>query len=180
MKKFETKDLVLVAMYVALALVLDYIKEFLPFLNMPMGGSINIATIPVVIGSFHLGYKKGALIGLLWWLVSSLLGLNNDIVGIMQYLLDYIVPSVIIGCAAFFYRDRKVWQLELGIFVTMAIRTLSICVSGAFFWPGDAASGSAAAWIGSLSYNMPYCVATMVMLMVIVPLAMIRIKPLVR
>ena len=180
MKKFETKDLVLIAMYVALAIVLDYIKELLPFLNMPQGGSINIATIPVVIGSFHLGYKKGALIGLLWWLVSSLLGLNNDIVGVMQYLLDYIVPSVIIGCAAFFYKDHKVWQLELGIVVTMLIRTASICISGAYFWPGDAAAGSMAAWVGSLSYNMPYCLATMALLMVIVPLAMIRIKPLVK
>ena len=185
MKKFETRDIVLIAMYVALAIVLDYVKEFLPFLNMPQGGSLNIALIPIVIGSFHLGFGYGALIGLLWWGVSSLMGLNNDIVSPMQYVLDYIVPSVIIGLSSIFYRTSddskmKLIKMEVGIFLMMAIRTASICISGAYFWPGDAAAGSLAAWSGSLAYNLPYCIATGVMLMVLVPLAMTRIKTLIK
>ena len=178
MKKFETRDLVYIAMYVALAIVLDYIKEMLPFLNMPQGGSINIALLPVVIGSFHLGWQKGAIVGLLWWLVSSLLGLNPEFLNIGEYLLDYIIPSAIVGCAAIFFKKRTVLELEVGIFVTMAIRTLAILTSGAYFWPGDAASGSMAAWVGSLSYNLPYCLASAVMLMIVVPIVIFRIKAL--
>ena len=177
MKKFKTRDIILIALYVALAIVVDYFKEMLTFLNMPMGGSINIALIPVVIGSFHLGPVKGAVIGFLWWLVSSLFGLNPYFINIVQYLLDYIVPSVIIGAASIFYKKHTVLEAEVGIFLTMAIRTLSIIVSGVYFWPDGVAAGSWAAWTASLSYNLPYCIATGAMLMVVVPIVMSRIKP---
>ena len=55
----KTKELVLIALFIALAIVLDYIKEFLPFLNMPSGGSINIALIPVVVGKKYFAVFKG-------------------------------------------------------------------------------------------------------------------------
>ena len=172
----KTKDLVFMGLYVALAIALDYFKEMLPFLNMANGGSINIALIPVVVASFHLGALKGMIVGALWWLVSSLLGLNNSILNVAQYLLDYVIPSVVIGAASIFYRKHTSLEALLGIALTMFIRTASIIISGAFFWPGDAAAGSLAAWVGSLSYNLPYSIATMVMLMIVVPLIMIRLK----
>ena len=58
----KTKDLVYVGIYLALVLVLDLTKEMIPFLNLPFGGSINIALIPLTVASFHLGYKKAMLI----------------------------------------------------------------------------------------------------------------------
>ena len=72
--KNKTREIVLIALFIALAIVLDLIKEMLPFLNMPSGGSINIALIPVVVGSFVLGYKKGIVIGLMWWLLTFVMG----------------------------------------------------------------------------------------------------------
>ena len=36
------KKMIMITIYVALALVLDFVKEMIPFLNMPQGGSINI------------------------------------------------------------------------------------------------------------------------------------------
>ena len=176
MKKFATREIILIALYVALAIVVDYFKEMLTFLDLPMGGSINIALIPVVIGAFHLGPKKGVFIGFLWWLVSSLFGLNPYFINVIQYLLDYIVPSLIIGAASIFYKKGTVLEAEAGILLTMAIRTLSIVISGVYFWPDGVAAGSWAAWTASLSYNLPYCVATGVMLMVVVPIVMSRIK----
>ena len=87
----RNRKLILVSMYCCLALVLDCIKTFIPFLNMPTGGSVNIALIPIVICSFHLGIFSGVLCGGLWWLISSLFGLNPYYVSLLQYILDYII-----------------------------------------------------------------------------------------
>ena len=174
----KTKDLVYIGVYVALTLALDFVKEMIPFLNMPQGGSINIALIPVVVASFHLGWKKGLIVATVWYIVSSLLGLNPYFVTVMQYLLDYVIPSIVIGAASIFaFKKRNLATIEAGIVVTMLIRTLCVILSGVYFWfPEGAAAGSAAAWTGSLTYNLPYSIATMVMLMIVVPLIISRIK----
>ena len=164
------RKMVLLAIYVALAIVLDYIKEMLPFLNMPQGGSINIALIPIVFASFHLGSLYGFLAGLLWRAISSIMGLNNYFISIMQYVLDYIVPSSIIGLASILYKKKNNLETILGIIIVMIIRTLSIVLSGAYYWVGDLASGSKEAWIGSLVYNLPYSIATCLMLVLIIPM----------
>ena len=168
--------LVFISIYVALALVLDYIKSFIPFLNMPSGGSINIALIPVVICSFHLETANGIYCGLLWWLISSLLGLNPYYISIGQYIIDYVLPSGIIGISSLFFNNNKTYEIELGIFLMMFVRTLLLIVSGAIFWPDGVASGSTAAWFASCAYNLPYCIATLIMLMIIIPIVLHSLK----
>ena len=173
----KNQKMVFIAIYVAMALDLDYVKELLPFLNMPNGGSVNIALIPVVLASFHLGVKEGLVSGLLWWLISSLLGLNSWFLNIPQYIVDYIIPSVIIGASAIFYSKKNVMEVELGILLTMVIRTLCVVISGVYFWADGVAAGSAAAWTVSLTYNLPYSIATCVMLMIVIPLLLKTLKP---
>lgn len=169
MKKLNTKTIVLLAMYVALSIALDYFKEMLPFLNMPQGGSVNIALIPVVVAGFHLGASNGLLCGALWWLITTLMGMNEWFVSVPQYVLDYILPSIVIGGASLFYRKKNIYEVEAGIIIAMVVRTFSIVLSGAYYWPDGVAAGSSAAWIGSMAYNLPYSIATMVMLMMVVP-----------
>ena len=170
MKNNKVKTIVFMSLYVALAIVLDYIKEFIPFLNMAAGGSINIALIPVVVASFHLGYSKGVLTGLLWWLLSFVLGLNRYFISVPQYVLDYIIPSGIAGICSLFYKKKKITEAEIGITLMMIIRMISVIISGAIYWPGDLAAGSTAAWIYSLSYNLPYSLLTLIMLLLLVPI----------
>ena len=165
----KTKKIVFISIYVSLALVLDYIKSFIPFLNMASGGSINIALIPIVLCSFHLGVTKGALAGLLWWLVSSILGLNPYYLNIFQYLLDYVIPSFIIGMCSLFYKKKNIFEIEIGITLMMIIRTLAIIISGAVYW-SEASVNSFAAWSVSLIYNLPYSIATLIMLLIVIPL----------
>lgn len=168
--------MVFVALYVALAIVLDMIKEMIPFLNMPQGGSINIALIPIVVASFHLGVEYGLLAGGLWWGITSLMGLNEWFLNVPQYIIDYILPSVVIGLAGVFYRKKTVFEMEAGIVLAMVLRTLALVLSGVYFWPDEVAAGSAAAWTASLAYNLPYCIATMVMLMVVTPLLVKQLR----
>lgn len=172
----RNQKLIFIAIYVALSLVLDFIKEMIPFLNMPNGGSINIATIPVVFCAFHLGTIEGLAAGGLWWLISSLLGLNKWFLSVPQYIIDYILPSVVLGLAAIFYRKKTIVEVECGIVVMMIIRTLLLVISGVYFWPDEVAAGSAAAWTASLAYNLPYSIATMIMLMIIIPIMLKSLK----
>ncbi len=67
--------MVFMAMYAAMAVVLDFVKELIPFTSIwANGGSVDISLIPLVFASIHLGYKVGVLTALLEFLVSIVLG----------------------------------------------------------------------------------------------------------
>lgn len=166
----KTKKLVTISLYAALCIVLDVIKEFIPFLNMPMGGSINIALIPIALCSFKEGYKEGVAVGILWFIISSILGLNKYFVSFGQIVFDYIIPSLIVGLSSIFYRNKKISEMEIGIITVMIIRTLSIIISGAYYWYAGAARGSIEAWTFSCAYNLPYSIATLIMLLIVIPI----------
>ena len=175
----KNKRLVFISIYCALALVLDYIKTFIPFLNMPTGGSINIALIPIVVCSFHLGYFDGMVSGFLWWMISSIIGLNPYYLSFLQYICDYVLPSIVVGLSSLFYKKKNIFEIEIGIIFMMIIRTLFLILSGAIFWPGDAASNSIAAWSTSVVYNLPYSIGTLIMLLIVVPFILKSIKKIV-
>lgn len=173
----KTRDIVIISIYVALILSLDVIKTLIPFLNMPSGGSVNIALIPLAVSSFHLGIKKGLLIGFLWFVLSSIIGLNTYFISFGQIIFDYILPSVILGLSSVFYSHHKFIEIELGIFLMMTIRTLSIIFSGAYFWYDNSLSAfSLNAWMFSISYNLPYSLVTLIMLLIIVPFILETLK----
>ena len=173
MKRIQ--KLVFISIFCALAISLDYIKTFIPFLNMPSGGSINIALIPVVICAFYLGPIEGIFCGLLWWLTTSIFGLNPYYISLAQYLVDYVIPSGIIGICSIFYKKKNLLEVELGILIMMIIRTSCLVISGALFW-SEASAGSLSAWSASVIYNFPYCLATAIMLMIIVPMILRSLK----
>ena len=173
----DTKNIVYLAIYLALTIGLDFVKSFIPFLNMPSGGSINIALIPITICSFHLGYQKGLILGFMWFVLSSLIGLNNYFVSFGQIIFDYIIPSIILGLSSIFYNNKKIINAELGIFLMMFIRTLSICFSGAYYWYNESEVAlSQNAWLFSLGYNLPYSIATTIMLLIVVPILLKSLK----
>jgi len=168
----KTKKLVYIGIFVSLALVFDYIKGLIPFLNMSEGGSINIALIPIVLSSFMLGPISGVITGFLWWLSSSILGLNPYYISIGQYLCDYILPSVIPGMSSilFINNKEKRYLFYLGIVLTGLLRTVCLIISGAYFWVDEAARFSKASIIYSFSYNLPYNLLTTILLLIVVPI----------
>lgn len=173
----KTRLLVILSCYLSLAVGLDLVKKFIPFLNMPSGGSVNIALIPIIICSFHLGVKYGVLTGFLWFVVSTIIGLNSFFISFAQILFDYIIPSSIIGLASVFYKKKTMLEIELGILFTMLVRTFSICLSGAYFWfDNSTTAGSFNAWIGSFVYNLPYSLITTLMLLIVIPLLLKYLK----
>ncbi|NLC96555.1 MAG: hypothetical protein GX675_03175 [Erysipelotrichaceae bacterium] len=171
MKRNEVLDLTYMALYIALAIVLDYIGQFIPILQMPNGGSINIAVIPVFIASYHLGFKKGVVVGLGWWFVGFIYGLNNWYLNPMQYILDYLLPVSIIGIAPLLPRIKKISNIYTGVVVASTLRFVSTVLSGVYYWPPQGSvAGSKQAWLFSLTYNFWYNFATMIVAIIVVPL----------
>ena len=100
MKNDQNRILAYMALYAALCVVLQYAAQLIPFLQMPNGGSIELGYAALFTASYHLGWKKGIAVGLLWWLLGFLFGFNAYYVSPMQYFLDYLAPVVVCGAAA--------------------------------------------------------------------------------
>lgn len=163
----KTKDYVLMAMYAALAMALKYVGEFIPFLQMPQGGSIEIELIPIFMASYQLGWKKGVITGLVWWLMGFMMGFNNWYLTPVQYVLDYIVPLSICGLASLI---PNIKNLYLGVIVTMVLKYMSHVLAGVYFWfPETTYAGSLESWVYSLGYNVWYCLATAIVCIIVVP-----------
>lgn len=89
--------MVYAAMYIALAVALNAFNTAMPIIQMPNGGSLELLVIALFIASYHLGWRWGAAISALSWVIGVLFGLNNYMVSVPQVLLDYVVPFVAIG-----------------------------------------------------------------------------------
>lgn len=62
MKKMSVQELVMMAFYLALFTVLDYLANSLPFFRMPQGGTLGLGTVALLLASYQLGWKKEP-----WW-----------------------------------------------------------------------------------------------------------------
>ncbi|NLW15777.1 MAG: hypothetical protein GX038_05955, partial [Erysipelothrix sp.] len=58
----KTRDLTLMAVYIALYVVLEWATGFIPILSMPQGGKVGISAIPLILASYQLGVRKGLVV----------------------------------------------------------------------------------------------------------------------
>lgn len=164
----KTRRIAYIAIYIAMAVVFNYLKEMLPFLNMPNGGSVDISLIPLTIGAIHLGFVNGALIGILFWVITTILGMNNFYLNNVQYILDYIIPSFALAFAGLYCLRNTKFMMYAGVVIMMVIKYLSVLISGAYYWmPKNASAGSYLAWANSFTYNTGYNFATLILLIVV-------------
>lgn len=104
------------ALYVAMYVVLKYIGNLIPFLQMPNGGSIELELIAVFLASYQLGWKGGLAAALLSWLITIVLGFNMWIVSPMQTILDYVAPLIVCGLASALWPFRNMKKTGVAIF----------------------------------------------------------------
>ena len=173
MKNSQVKDLAYMAFYAALYVVLKYVGNMIPFLQMPQGGSIQLELIAVFVASWHLGWKKGTGVALLSWLLTFILGSGRWFLNPMQYALDYFIPLIVIGMSSLFGKKNY----PAGIIAGMILRYISNVLSGVYYWPPkDSVAGSKAAWVFSLNYNLWYTLATCIVCLVVVPALLNRLS----
>lgn len=167
----KTKKVTTIGLYIAIAVLLEFLEEMIPLFKMPNGGNICIAIIPIIVCSYEYGPLIGMGCGFCWWLLTFILGMNNYIVSFPQMLLDYLLPSIVVGLASAFPRIYKISNVFTGITGVMILRLLILTISGALFWfPKGSSAGSMAAWIYSITYNASYTIPTFIVVIIITPI----------
>lgn len=145
------------AILVAMAVVLSFVSDLIPFLSMPRGGSVTLCSmVPIVLMSYRHGVKWGCLAGLADGIIQLLMGLKNlsycptlaSQIGCV--LLDYLLAFTILGLASAFVRRPKVWQFALSAAAVCLLRYLCSTLSGYFVWYDYA---TATGWLEAFSWG---------------------------
>ena len=174
MKNKSISDLTFMAMYLALFFVFDWLGNTLHLLQMPEGGSLGIGIIPLLLCSYHLGWKKGTMVALLSVLLMFMTGRvyiiqNSDGYApwqiAIQFLMEYPVAFGIYGLASLFPNYGKFYS---GVAITNLIRLILHVLAGVWFW--------ATPWWGSFTYNAWYMIPTMLLCLVVIPVLLDRLQ----
>lgn len=175
MKNDKIRTIAFMAFYAALYVVLKLIGNYIPFLKMPNGGSIELELVALFIASYHLGWAKGLGTALICLVLNFFTGATYYL-NPAQFALDYIVPLAVVGMASLWSTKTKA-RYVIGVVISMILKYWSQVLSGVYFWPPEGeAAGSSAAWIFSLSYNLWYNVATLIVCVILVPLLVSRLS----
>ena len=176
-KRSNTLFLVEVAVFSALAYLLDLVSGLLSLKVWPQGGSISIAMIPIFIMAFRWGIKGGLLSGFLLGLLQFILGFTQIYTPI-QGIVDYGVAFTVVGLAGIFAsqvknalsnNNKKSWisYVILGTFLGSALRYLAHVYSGIVFFGKFAPDGQPVA-VYSLVYNGTYMLPSFIVSAIIV------------
>lgn len=151
---FTTKDIVEIAMLVAIAVALD-----LPFFKITIGangGSISLSTLPLLILSYRKGIFKGFIgTGIVYGLLTCFI----DGWGIQTYPFDYLLGFGSLSIVGLFselvfpkkantYTLKGIIFLIISIMLATFLRLCFAIISGNLFYELDL--------VGSFIYNITY------------------------
>jgi thiamine transporter len=147
------------ALAIALAFVLGLIKVF----QMPMGGSISLEMIPLIL----LALRQGPLVGMVAGAAYGLLDLAIEpfIVHPVQVLLDYPLAFGALGLAGFF--QPTVRGAIVGTVVAVLARFICHFISGVVFFASYAPEGWNV-YIYSAAYNAAYLIPSLIVAVIVV------------
>lgn len=168
----RTLFLVEVAIFAAFAFVLDLIPSF----QMPQGGSISFAMIPIFIISFRWGIKGGLLSGFLWGMMQ--LAMEPKVYSFWQAVIEYGFAFTVLGFAGIVAgpvhqaikagnAKKSFLFIMLGILLGSALRLLAHFFAGVVFFAEYAPKGQPA-WLYSLIYNSWYMIPSFIICTVLV------------
>jgi thiamine transporter len=176
-KKSNTLFIVEVAVFTALAYLLDFLANILSLKIWPQGGSISIAMVPIFIMAYRWGVKGGVLSGFLLGLLQFILG-YAQIFTLLQGFIDYFIAFTAVGLAGVFAAQvknalnenkRGKWMTYtiLGAFLGSGLRYLCHVFSGIVFF-GEYAPKGQPVVIYSLLYNGTYMLPSFILSAIIV------------
>jgi thiamine transporter len=177
MKQNKTLFLVEIAIFTALAFLLDLVSNFVFSRIWPQGGSVSLAMVPVFLMAFRWGIKGGALTGFLLGLLQFVLG-YSQIYTPIQGIIDYLVAFTVVGFAGIFAAQVKqgvhnhqkgMWVTFaiLGVFIGSLLRFLSHFYTGIVFFGEYAPEGQPVA-LYSFVYNGTYMLPSFILSAIIV------------
>lgn len=139
---------------IAIATVIALICDYIPFLNLPFGGTITIASmLPIIIVSYMFGVKWGLFTAFTYSIVQIIISLTHGasgtvaglflpdsgftvIMGIIIILLDYIAAYTSLGLGGIFRNviKNKMASLVVGGTVALVVCYAFHVLSGAIFY----------------------------------------------
>lgn len=175
-KKLNVYALCQCGIFIALATILS----FLPVYEMPMGGSVTLASmLPILLIGVKFGYKWGlgsSTIFMLIQLLQSIIKGNVFVwcttagAVIVCVLFDYVVPFTVLGLSAFARpstgKTVNIPKVLTTFSVLIFIRFLCHFITGMTIW-GQWDDGFWGAFIYSLSYNGSYMGVELVVTVVV-------------
>ncbi|MCC8182741.1 MAG: energy-coupled thiamine transporter ThiT [Clostridiales bacterium] len=181
MKNTKTRKLVEGALMIAIAYVLSYIKLF----SMPLGGSVTLEMLPLIIMGLRNGPKWGCFTGFVHGLIQMVLGFSNVmycptlLTQIGCILLDYLLAYTALGLAGLIakpFGEKRLAGAAVGTVVCGALQFLCSFLSGFLIWGAyyDFTGLDLVAY--SFTYNITYMLPNTI-LSVIVVLILSRISP---
>ena len=145
--KFTTKEIVVIAMFSAISFILYMIQ----FIKYPQGGGISLfSMLPTMLLSVLCGNTIGITGGLVYGLLKLLNGAY--IIHPAQFLLDYILPTMLLGLAGTFGKEKKS-KVILGCLFALALSVSMNIISGCVFF-GDYAPEGMNVFVYSFLYNV--------------------------
>jgi thiamine transporter len=176
-KQNKTLFLVEVAVFTALAFLLDLVSNFVFSRIWPQGGSVSIAMVPVFLMAYRWGIKGGVLTGFLLGLLQFVLG-YSQIYTPIQGIIDYLVAFAVVGLAgviasqiknAVQQGQKSKWMVYaiVGILFGSLLRFLSHFYTGIVFFGEYAPKGQPVA-LYSLIYNGTYMVPSFIICAIVV------------
>lgn len=127
---FKVKDMVEIAMFCALAIVLD---RFLKIPLGPTGGSLNLAMVPIMFINLRHGWFKGFIAGgIIFGFITCLL----DGYGLITYPLEYFVAfgsSALLGVCARYINNNYNSKKGVTISYLLVVCSISLWATIRFF-----------------------------------------------
>ena len=177
MKQSKTKKLVTSAMLIALGTALTFVAEFIPFLNLPFGGTITPAgLLPLIVISYLYGLKWGLGSGLIFAVLQMAVGfktvsalflpssdsyMGGAGIALIILFLDYICAFGVAGLGGVFRRlFPKKKALVQGSLFALSLTYAFHVLSGAVFygeWASWFFTESAAAAFPFSAWIMEHC-----------------------
>ncbi|MCD7752996.1 MAG: energy-coupled thiamine transporter ThiT [Clostridiales bacterium] len=185
MKNTKTRKLVEGALMIAIAYVLSYIKLF----SMPLGGSVTLEMLPLIIMGLRNGPKWGCFTGFVHGLIQMVLGFSNVMYcptllsQIGCILLDYLLASTALGLAGLIakpFGEKRLAGAAVGTVVCGVLQFLCTFLSGCLVWAAYYAEYyDLVGWdlvVYSFTYNITYMLPNTI-LAVIVVLLLYKLAP---
>lgn len=158
----KTRTMVECALMIALATILSYI----PFVELPQGGSITLCSmLPIMVVGWRHGLKWGLFTGFVHGLIQMMLGFKNVMycttfgTMVLCILLDYLLAYALLGGVSLV--SKPLHNSTAGIALSAAAagfgRYMCSFLSGVLIW-GAYAPEDTPVWIYSLTYNGAYMI----------------------
>lgn len=144
--KFNIKTMAIISMISALS----YILYIIQFIKYPQGGGISLfSMLPIMLLSILYGRTVGVTGGLLFGVLKLL---NSAfIVHPIQFIIDYLLSTMVLGLACIFGIDKK-YKIICGCLVAVSLSIVLNIISGVVFFAQYAPKGMNV-WLYSFIYN---------------------------